>query len=137
MIDLNHSFFYDINLGSFSKFKLINSFFDRYNSNYYMSDNYTKNSKVMALCASKTKITSFSDDVITPNLNKISQNLFILKKIDLNLLNNNFIVNDNLFSSIDYSLINNQVINSKGKYSFNEFSYATKLLEDKCLNNYV
>lgn len=46
---------------SFSKYKLLNSLFDKNNVNYYMSDIYSKNSKVMALCSSKTKHTSFNN----------------------------------------------------------------------------
>jgi len=69
---------------SFNKNKILNSLFDRYITNYYMSDIYSKNSKVMALCASKTKATtfvSFNDDI---NLLICKSNSFI-KVFDKNL----------------------------------------------------
>lgn len=59
--ELNHSFFYNIKPNNYSKLILINSFFDRYVFNYYISDNFVNNSKIMALCASKNKISSFTD----------------------------------------------------------------------------
>lgn len=39
----------------------MNSWFDKYNINYYISDIYSKNSKVMALCFSKTIHKSFNN----------------------------------------------------------------------------
>lgn len=76
---------YDFYLNcTYNKNKILNSLFDRYITNYYMSDIYSKNSKVMALCASKTKATtfvSFNDDVNLLNCKLNS----IVKVFDKNL----------------------------------------------------
>lgn len=71
----------------FCKYKLLNSLFDKYNINYYMSDIYSKNSKVMALCSSKTKQTSFNN-FNSFNLRKRTKNLSF-NELFYNLRNKN------------------------------------------------
>lgn len=55
---LNSSF--SFNIFCSLKLKILNSLFDKFCINYYMSDIYSKNSKVMALSSSKVKNMSFS-----------------------------------------------------------------------------
>lgn len=69
---MNINFCDNLFIRSFCKYKLLNSLFDKYNINYYVSDIYSKNSKVMALCFSKTMHRSFSN----LNFRKKTKNLF-------------------------------------------------------------
>jgi hypothetical protein len=52
----NHSFFYNFSLFNlFGCHKILNSFFFRILVNYYMSDVFSKYSKIMMLCARKIR----------------------------------------------------------------------------------
>jgi hypothetical protein len=54
LIEPNNNLIFSNILNSFYKNKMLNTLFNRYINNYYSSDYFLKNSKIMSFCAIKT-----------------------------------------------------------------------------------